>query len=173
MPAFVPPVDPTAERSAATRAITRLSITKAGVWFLMNVSRRVDPVLHRATRGHVSTLVVTPVILLTTTGAKSGLPRTTPLVYFTDKGRVVTMASNYGRPHNPAWYHNVKANPEVTISVQGRRARFRGEEVSGEEYERLWALAKRFAATYGTYEERSGRHIPVVTFAPVVTPTTA
>jgi deazaflavin-dependent oxidoreductase (nitroreductase family) len=134
----LPSVDPAAPPSLSARVIEPIALTKAGTWFLKNVSRRVDPALVRLSRGRVSTIVFTPVALLTTTGARSGLARTTPLLYFTDRDRVVLMASNYGGSKHPAWYHNVRSNPEVTLLAGGHVGRYRGRETTGEERERLW-----------------------------------
>ena len=169
----IPEVIPTAPRSLAQRAMVTFSMTGAGTWFLKNVSRRVDPTLHRASGGRVTTIMVTPVVLLTTTGAKSGQERTIPLLYFTDRDRVVVMASNYGGRKHPAWYHNVKANPQVTLSARGFTGRFVGAEATGEERERLWRFAQELATTYGRYEMTAGRQIPVVMFTTLDRPENA
>ncbi len=134
----------------------------------MNISRRIDPTLVRVSRGRLSTVAFTPAVLLTTVGAKSGAKRTATLLYFTDAGRVILMASNFGQERHPAWYHNVKANPEVTLYAGGYEGRFRGEEAVGAEHERLWALAKRLSVGYADYEQTTGgRQIPVFAFSPV------
>lgn len=87
------------------------------------------------------------------------------LLYLTDAGRVICMASNYGGTRHPAWYYNVKANPEVTLSAGGYEGRFRGEETAGAERERLWALAKQLTVGYADYEKTTGgREIPVIAF---------
>ncbi|HEV7496000.1 nitroreductase/quinone reductase family protein [Baekduia sp.] len=167
----IPEVDPTAPASLAKRIITPPARTRAGRWTLMNISRRIDPAIVRVSRGRLSTLVFTPAVLLTTVGAKTGAQRTATLVYFTDAGRVILMASNFGQSHHPAWYYNVKANPEVTLYAGGYEGRFRGEEATGAEHDRLWALAKRFSVGYADYEQRSeGRQIPVLAFSLVERP---
>jgi deazaflavin-dependent oxidoreductase (nitroreductase family) len=164
----IPEVDPTAPASLAKRLITPPARTRAGRWTLMNISRRVDPALVRLSRGRVSTLVFTPAVLLTTVGAKSGAERTATLLYFTDAGRVILMASNFGQSRHPAWYYNVKANPEVTLYAGGYEGRFRGEEATGAEHKRLWELAKRLTVGYADYEQTTdGRQIPVLAFSPI------
>ncbi|WP_428340986.1 nitroreductase family deazaflavin-dependent oxidoreductase [Mycobacterium sp.] len=164
----LPPVDPTAKPTFAKRIMTPLGRSKAGKWTIRNVSTRIDPILVKLTRGRLSTLVFTPAVLLTHTGAKSGAPRTTPLLYFTDNERVILMASNFGGTHHPAWYHNVKAHPEVTLYAGGREGRFRGEEVTGVERDRLWSLAKQLTIGYADYEQTTGgRRIPVMAFSPI------
>ena len=106
-------------------------------------------------------------VLLTSTGAKSGVQRTTPLIYFTDGDRVILIASNYGGTRHPAWYYNVKANPMVTLLGGGFEGRFVGEEITGAERERLWALAKQWNPGYEQYESSAGdRHIPLLAFRP-------
>ncbi len=123
----------------------------------------------RLSRGRVSSLLLVPPVLLHTVGAKSGQPRVTPLTYFTDDDRVVLMASNYGGPRHPAWYHNVRANPLVRLQAGGATGTYRGDEASGSERQRLWNLAKRHSPNYARYEEttRGVRQIPVMVFSPV------
>jgi deazaflavin-dependent oxidoreductase (nitroreductase family) len=163
----VPPVDPTAPRSRFKEAVARFAVSKPGFLYLKHVSRHVDPMLHRLSRGRFSSVLVTPIVLLTTKGAKSGLERTTALAYFTDGERVVCMASNYGSTKHPAWYHNIKAHPEVTLSAAGQVDRYTAEETTGEDRERLWGLAKQLADNYGIYEGTAGdRTIPVIAFRP-------
>lgn len=151
------------------RAWLAFGRTRAGALYVKRVSPRLDPVLLRATRGRVSSIMVLPLVLLHSTGARSGAPRVTPLVYFTDGDRVVLMASNYGGERAPAWYHNVRAHPEVVLEAGGVRARYRGEEATGEERDRLWELAKRVTRNYEDYERRTAgvRRIPVMVFTPV------
>ncbi len=164
----LPAVDPQAPATAAKRIVTQFALTKPGTWFLKHVSKRVDPWLLRISRGRLSTVLVTPIVLLTATGARSGRMRTVPLVYFTDGDRAVLMASNYGGTRHPAWYHNVLANPEVTLTAGGCSGRFSGEATTGEERERLWGLAQQLTKAYTRYEDTAqGREIPVLVFRPV------
>ena len=107
-------------------------------------------------------------MLLTHIGAKSGQRRVTPLTYFTDGDRVIVIASNYGGGRHPAWYHNVKANPQVTLAAGGYEGRFVAEEVTGAERDRLWGLVTQFLPNYARYEDMAGdRRIPVVAFREV------
>ncbi|HEX6688820.1 MAG TPA: nitroreductase/quinone reductase family protein [Solirubrobacterales bacterium] len=106
--------------------------------------------------------------MLTTTGARSGLKRTVPLLFFTDGQRVILMASNYGGSRHPAWFHNVSANPEVTLCAGGYEGQFIGREAGGEERERLWELAQKLTRGYSKYQDTTqGREIPVLAFTPV------
>jgi deazaflavin-dependent oxidoreductase (nitroreductase family) len=109
------------------------------------------------------------VLLLTTTGAKSGVKRETPLLYTVDGDNLVVVASKAGSPHHPAWYHNVRANPTVDIlAPRGRSGRYIGHEAEGEERARLWEDVNDLYAGYDVYQGRAGsRRIPVVVFSRV------
>jgi deazaflavin-dependent oxidoreductase (nitroreductase family) len=149
---------------------TRFGLTRPGTWFYSQVAARIDPWLVRASRGRVSSVAgLLPIVLLTAKGARSGIERTVPLVYFTDGEDVILMASSFGRPRYPAWYHNVKANPVVRLEAMGRGGTFRAQETEGAERERLYELATRVYRGYGIYEERTAgiRHVPVLRLTPV------
>ena len=106
-------------------------------------------------------------MLLTHTGAKSGLTRTSTVVYFTDADRVIVIASNFGAPHRPAWYYNLKAHPEVTLWGRGFGGAFRAEELVGPERDRLFQLATGASSPYGHYQRSAGKPIPVIAFHPI------
>jgi deazaflavin-dependent oxidoreductase (nitroreductase family) len=164
IPSGVPPVDPTAG-SPLLRVGARVTGTKPGRWLARRVAPRIDPTLLRVSRGRVSSALVTPELLLFHTGSRTGKARTTPLTYFTDNNRVIVIASNYGGSRHPAWYYNILANPEVTISAGGYTGTFLGEEVTGAERDRLWDLTVGFIPSYADYEQLAGgRHIPVLAF---------
>ncbi|MFV9634527.1 nitroreductase family deazaflavin-dependent oxidoreductase [Mycobacterium neumannii] len=147
------------------RAGARLMGLGPSRWFLRRIGWRLDRAVINLTNGRVSMSLVMPEVLLTHTGAKTGRQRSTPLTYFTDAGRVIVIASNYGGDRHPAWFHNVKANPRVTLAARGYRGTFIGEEVTGAERDRLFDLAKQFVPNYADYEKRAGkRRIPVVAF---------
>jgi deazaflavin-dependent oxidoreductase (nitroreductase family) len=103
-----------------------------------------------------------PMVLLTTTGAKSGNAHTTPLDYLQDGDRVVVFASMGGAPKHPAWYHNIVANPDVTVEVGTEMYRARATVITGPERDELFARqAARFDA-FNQYQQRTTRVIPVV-----------
>jgi deazaflavin-dependent oxidoreductase (nitroreductase family) len=167
--AGIPEVDPLRRKSPLAEYATRVALTKPGTWFYSEVAARIDAGLVRATRGRVSTLAgLFPIVLLNVRGARSGIERTVPLVYFTDGGDVVLMASSFGRPKSPAWYHNIKANPEVRLEAMGRSGRFTAVETEGEDRERLYSLAKQVYRGYGIYEQRTQgiRKVPVLRLTP-------
>lgn len=91
-------------------------------WFYAPTMHWLDKAVHRITGGRatfVGGVTGLPVIMLTTIGAKSGQPRTWPLLGLRDDDRVVVIASNYGQHHHPAWHHNLRANPRATVAVDG------------------------------------------------------
>jgi deazaflavin-dependent oxidoreductase (nitroreductase family) len=156
-------------RSIAHRIVSRVAISPLGLRFLRDIGSRVDPTLLRLTRGRVSSVWPFPAVVMTHIGAKSGRTRTSALVYFTDRGRVILIASNFGESRNPAWYHNVKANPSVTL--YGRRicGQFMAEEIYGAERARMLRRATDTPGPYGQYERDAAaksRCIPVVGFTP-------
>lgn len=163
----IPPAPPAGERSRWERWLESIAVSDAGTWYVKNVSPRVDPKLSRWTRGRLTSIPIIPVLLLHHVGARSGQPRVTPLVYFTDGDEVILMASNYGGRKHPAWFHNLKANPEVTLEARGRRGRYRARVTDGEERDRLWQAAKRHTRAYANYETKTDREIPVVALTPL------
>jgi deazaflavin-dependent oxidoreductase (nitroreductase family) len=107
-------------------------------------------------------------LLLETVGARSGEPRETPLLYVPDGDRVMLIASNGGNPRHPGWYHNLRARPEVTALIGGRRVRYAVREAEGDGREALWKQAAAVYTGYEVYRERVGeRQIPVVLLTPV------
>jgi deazaflavin-dependent oxidoreductase (nitroreductase family) len=151
------------------RQLEHFAASPAGGWFFVEIGNRVDPFLLKATRGRFSVAVGQPVLLLKTTGAKSGAVRETPLLYAEDGDRLVVVASKAGSPKHPAWYHNVRANPTVDIlAPRGRSGRYVGHEAQGEERARLWEEVNDLYAGYDVYQGRAGtRRIPVVVFSRV------
>ena len=108
-----------------------------------------------------------PLVLLTTTGARSGQPRTSPMMYLDDDGRRYVFASKAGAPTNPDWYHNLKANPEVTVEVGTDELRATAREVTGSERDRLYAHQADLYPGFAEYQEKTDRTIPVVELVPV------
>jgi len=105
-------------------------------------------------------------VLLTTTGARSGVKRTTPLMYHRDGERYVVVASKAGAPDNPAWYHNLKAHPvaivEVATASGTETFEVRAAEAHGEEGERIWADRVAIAPGFQEYQRNTSRRIPVI-----------
>lgn len=103
-----------------------------------------------------------PMLLLTTTGAKSGQSRTTPLVYTTDGDRIVIIASKGGAPTNPAWYHNLVANPTATVEIGTETFQARATVAEGAERERLFNQQAAQMPGFAEYQKKTTRQIPVV-----------
>ena len=108
-----------------------------------------------------------PLVLLTTTGARSGQPRTSPMMYLDEGGRRYVFASKAGAPTNPDWYHNLKANPEVTVEVGTDELRATAREVTGAERDRIYAHQAGLYPGFAEYQEKTDRTIPVVELVPV------
>jgi deazaflavin-dependent oxidoreductase (nitroreductase family) len=103
-----------------------------------------------------------PVLLLTTTGRKSGQPRTSPLPFFADKDCWVIVGSNNGGSRDPMWWLNLRANDDAVIQVMSERIRVSARLANPEERTRLWPLLIEFNSAYRKYEKMTTREIPVV-----------
>jgi deazaflavin-dependent oxidoreductase (nitroreductase family) len=103
-----------------------------------------------------------PMLLLDHVGARSGIQRTTPLVYVEDGDDIVLVASKGGHPHNPAWYHNLRANPETAVQVGRERRPVRARVATPQEHARLWPKAVATYSGYEDYQKRTRRQIPLV-----------
>jgi deazaflavin-dependent oxidoreductase (nitroreductase family) len=103
-----------------------------------------------------------PVLLLTTTGARSRQPRLAPVVYSRDGEHYVIVASKGGAPTHPAWYYNLVANPVVTLEVGGATFEARARVTEGEERDRLFAQRAADSPNFAEYQRRTTRVIPVV-----------
>jgi F420H(2)-dependent quinone reductase len=99
-------------------------------------------------------------------GAKSSRRRTTPLLYFEDGDRYVVVASKGGHPRHPAWYHNLRAHPDVTIQVGSRRMPVHARDAYPDERPRLWGRAVEVYGSYDDYQRRTKREIPLVVLEP-------
>ena len=121
----------------------------------------------RANRGVVSQPPF-PILLLTTTGARTGRSATVPLGFAVDdNGRVFVMASKAGAPKHPAWFHNLKANPAVTVELGGRSFQAQAVVTEGEERDRLYGMISDGASEY---EENTDRVFPVIVLEGVPAP---
>jgi deazaflavin-dependent oxidoreductase (nitroreductase family) len=105
-------------------------------------------------------------VLLHHVGAKSGKEYIAPLAYMEDDGRYVIFASKGGAPDNPAWFHNLKANPDASIEVGSEKLDVTAEEATGEERDRLYNTQAEAAPQFAEYEEKTDRKIPVVVLTP-------
>lgn len=155
-------VAPRHRRNAVQRAVARFAASGPGSWLLADVLHRVDRPVHRLTGGrHTVTSLLSglPVAMVTTTGARTGQPRSVPLIVVPIEDRLALVASNYGQPHHPSWSHNLLANPDGTIVVEGRTWPFRARQVTGAERARVWERCTRLYPGYETYVRRAAPRV--------------
>jgi len=162
MPTRLRYVDPNRPRSWFSRAFAAFSSTRLGRAISTNVAWKVDPYLLRATKGRIGMGLVLPTALLETRGAKSGAVRRNGVIYFHDDDRVTIVASKAGDASHPAWFHNLRAHPDVTFGGIPMQATVVSDQA---ERDRLWTLADQVFAPYATYRREAttaGRTIPIV-----------
>jgi deazaflavin-dependent oxidoreductase (nitroreductase family) len=144
----------------------------------LDLADRSWPVLGRVMRGHTAVYRATrglvghrfpgspPMLLLDHVGARSAKRRTSPLVYGVDGANLVLIASKGGFPKHPAWFHNLRANPDTTVQVGSERRAVHARLAEGEERTRLWSLMVGVYGGYEGYRRRTDREIPVVVLEP-------
>ena len=103
-----------------------------------------------------------PLVLLTTVGRKTGMPRTTPMMFVRDDERIFVVASNAGAPKDPQWYRNLINDPSVTVELPGEEFKARATPLDGADYDRTWTMIKERFPFFAEHDERAGRRIPVV-----------
>lgn len=136
--------------------------------FLFKLWTRFHIFIYRASNGRwLSEVQGLPILLLTTTGRKSGKTRTTPLGALPDGDNYVIIASNGGMDKHPAWYFNLQANPRVTIQVRDQVMKATASTATAETRAHLWSQLIKIAPGYAGYEKRTQREIPVVVLQPV------
>jgi deazaflavin-dependent oxidoreductase (nitroreductase family) len=106
------------------------------------------------------------ILLLHTTGCKSGVAYTVPLTYFQDGENYLLIASNWGREHNPGWYYNLLHQPEATIQVKEKTLSFKAHPAIGDEYTRLWKAVTSWNNFYVRYQKKTSRRIPIMILKP-------
>ncbi len=166
MPARLRYVDPTKTPGLLSRAFAALANTRLGRFMSVKVVWKVDPYLMRATRGRIGMGLMMPTALLETRGASSGMLRRNAVIYFHDGDRVTVVASKLGYAKHPAWFHNLRAHPNVIFGGIPMRATVVGDEA---ERRRLWTLADRVFAPYAAYRReaaKANRTIPIVQLVP-------
>jgi deazaflavin-dependent oxidoreductase (nitroreductase family) len=144
----------------------------------LRAADRLWPVLNRLIKGHVLAYRVSaglvghrfpgtpPMLLLDHVGARSGKRRTSALVYVRDEHNLVIVASKGGHPRNPAWFHNLQANPDTIVQVGARRRPVRARVATERERKRLWPKVVEVYGGYRGYQERTARTIPLVVLEP-------
>ena len=163
------------DRANLVRKTARsLASTPWSARFFARTLHRLDEPILRRTGGKRSLsawLTGFPIVELTTTGARSGLPRTHPIVGVPDGDRLVLVASNYGQERNPAWYYNLIAHPQCRVAFDGQHRQMRAYEADGAERQRLWELDLTVYPVRARYAGwASHRRIPVMVLEPVSGP---
>ena len=149
----------------------RLASSRLGAWVFSRTFHHLDRFVlslsgGRATLGGLLTGL--PLIALSTVGAKSGLPRSVPLVGIPDGQAIVLIASNWGQTQHPAWYFNLRAQPQAEITRAGRTNKYLAHEAIGQEYDTYWNQAVNLYAGYAAYLKTAGdRHIPIMVLTPL------
>jgi deazaflavin-dependent oxidoreductase (nitroreductase family) len=170
----IPRVDPTAQPSLMLRVVGRILSTGPGSAVHRRVMAPLDGPLMRLTRGRLHFGKGTiPLVVLRSTGAKSGEPRDVPLGYFTDGDDVILIASNYGQARYPSWYYNLLKNPQCQLFPDGRTDRgghFVARPTDEADRDHLFALAEGYASNFASYAVKTDgvRTIPVFRLSPHV-----
>jgi deazaflavin-dependent oxidoreductase (nitroreductase family) len=152
------------------KTTVRIAVSVVGATLGARLVHHVDRLALRWSHGRFTlTTLLTglEVLCLTTTGAKSGQPRTVPLLAIPHRdGQFILIASNWGQARHPAWYYNLLAHPQVTVTRNGRTQPYHARETSGEERERCWQIALQTYPGYAAYKRRTTRRIPVILLTP-------
>ena len=150
-----------------TRIALRFASTRLGGWVFTTLLPPLDRRLLKLSHGRLSLAGLgEPTLLLTTIGAKSGLRRSTPLLFLQHDQDIVVVGSRGGRAQHAAWYYNVRANPQVWITLHGQTRPFTAHETTGDERTELWQKFLSFNPGFARYAQRLERHIPVMKLVP-------
>ena len=153
------------------RSLQAVAGSRPGAWFSSRTLPTLDRALYRLSHGRFTVTSATggvPIIMLTTTGAKSGQPRTVPLIAIPEGDQLVLIASNWGGANHPAWYLNLCAHPQVHVAFYGQPAKpYLAREAAGDERAAYWRMAASIYRGYDVYKQRTGgREIPVIVLMP-------
>jgi deazaflavin-dependent oxidoreductase (nitroreductase family) len=137
-------------------------------WPVLKRVMRAHAAVYRATNGRIGGHVpgLPSLLLLDHVGRRSGVRRTTPLVYMPDGEDLLVVASKGGYPQHPSWLHNLRENPEAEVQIGSKRTKVRAREASAEERLRLWPRAVEHNPHWGRYQQRTERDIPLVILEP-------
>ncbi|SNS65288.1 nitroreductase/quinone reductase family protein [Rhodococcoides kyotonense] len=146
------------ENSFLTKPANAFAATKPGSWVIRNLAG-VDRRLLERTDGKFTILgpIGAPVVLLTTTGRKSGVPRTSPLLYYREGEQLYVVGSNFGQQHHPAWTSNLLADARATVAIGGKKIPVTATPVLGAEKVRIFDEFTKITRVYGEYKTRTDR----------------
>ena len=148
--------------NAAQRVTQRIGASGPGSWVFQKTLYAIDRPLFRASKGRVSApgvLAGLPVIMLTTTGAKSGLPRTMPLVGIPMGDDLAVIGSNYGQEHTPGWVYNLLADPAATVAHRDRSVEVTARPATDAEADEAFEIGARIYPGYATYRTRASHRV--------------
>jgi deazaflavin-dependent oxidoreductase (nitroreductase family) len=152
------------------KLLRRFAASGPGAWLFARVAHHLDRPVHRLTRGRYtvgSVITGLPVVMLITTGARSGQARSVPVLGIPFSDGVAVIASNFGQRHHPSWYYNLRARPEAQVVVDGTSRRVRAVEADGERRAEIWREGLRVYPGFSQYERRaSHRRISVFVLEP-------
>ena len=146
------------QANGGQRLVRRFASSGPGSWMFARVAHRLDKPIYRMTDGRrtmTSILAGLPMLMLTTTGAKSGKRRTVPVLGIPTDDGVAIIASNFGQERHPAWHHNLAKHPHAEVEMDERAWSVRAVEAEGEQRERIWNRALEIYPGYSTYETRA------------------
>ncbi|XVU22041.1 nitroreductase family deazaflavin-dependent oxidoreductase [Actinoplanes sp. CA-054009] len=159
-----------ARAGATRRAMRRMCATAPASWAFARFLHRVDRPLFRLTNGrHTFASLVTglPVVLLTTTGARSGAPRTVPLLGLPTADGLAVIASNWGQDRHPAWHHNLQAHPQATVVVDSETRAVTAVLATGDRRARVWEQGLKIYPGWTQYAHRApNREMPIYLLEP-------
>src|ERR1700736_6271392 len=151
--------------NAVQKVLRRFAASGPGSWLFARVLHRIDRPVHRLSRGRytfASLVSGLPVVMLTTTGARSGVRRSVPVLGLPTPDGLVVIASNYGQKRHPAWYYNLRTNPTGQVMVDGVTRAVRARQAEGDTRARIWQEALHVYPGWSQYERRaSHRNIAV------------
>jgi deazaflavin-dependent oxidoreductase (nitroreductase family) len=145
--------------NAFQRAMRGFAASGPGSWVFSRALYRLDEPIYRLTRGRTTfgrLVSGLPVVILTTTGARSGTPRSVPVLGLPTPDGFAVIASNWGSRRHPGWYHNLRANPEGEVNADGVTRNVRARETEGETRERIWREGLKVYPGWSQYERRAG-----------------
>ena len=147
-----------AQANLLQRSLRRFAASGPGAWFFARVLHHIDRPVYRLTKGRhtlASLLAGLPIVMLTTTGAKSGKPRTVPLLGLPVDGGIAVIASNFGQHHHPAWMYNLLKDPEGVYEMEGQTVRYRAVLAEGERRADIWRRGMAIYPGWAQYEKRT------------------
>jgi len=147
-----------AQANPLQKGLRRLAASGPGSWLFSRLLHRIDRPVYKLTRGrHTFSSVFTglPVVMLTTTGARSGVQRTVPVLGLPAPEGLVVLATNWGQARHPAWYHNLRADPRATVVVNGATRSVRAVTATGERRARIWQEGLKIYPGFSQYERRA------------------